>query len=61
MGLSECRIANKDFRMSKDLTVHSTFGNRHSVIEDGLHLSKAGYDLWTDILKPYLEKKDPMK
>lgn len=32
-------------------------------IEDGLHLSAAGYDLWTDILKPYLEKmhQDSMK
>ena len=28
-------------------------------VSDQLHLSKAGYQLWTDILKPVLDKLDP--
>lgn len=28
-------------------------------VEDGLHLSEAGYDLWTQILTPHLEKTPP--
>ena len=27
-------------------------------IEDGLHLSRAGYDLWNDIIRPYLTRED---